>query len=53
MANFDYDFGFEYLKYKKMFKNSVRKKYFKNLNKGKFLTSSPLFRQAAPKLVYM
>jgi len=38
---------------KELFKNSVRKKYFKKLHKGKYPASSPLFRQAAPKYVYM
>ncbi len=38
---------------KELFKNSVRKKYFKKLHKGKFITSSPFFRQVAPKFVYM
>jgi len=35
-----------------MFKNSVRKKYFKKLHKRNLLCSSSLYRPAAPKLVY-
>jgi hypothetical protein len=55
MANFDYDFGYEYLNIKELLKNSVRKMSFKKLQKGTFLTSSlaPLFRQAAPKFLYI
>jgi len=36
---------------KELFKNSLRKKFCKKLHKGNLLTTSPLFRQAAPKFV--
>jgi len=52
MANFDYNLFLRSLNNKELFKNSVRKKYFKKLHKGKFLASSPLFRRAASKFVY-